>query len=564
MAERTANALSDHVIVCGLGHVGYRVVSLLSRLGQPFSVIARPTNEEWMRAVGAVAPLFEGDARDDQLLRAAGVARARALVAVTDDDHANVLIALDARRLNPELAIVVRLFDQQLAPLIEASIGATRALSASGLAAPAFVAAALGAGARAAFDFGGLSGLIEEIVVGETAAGTPATVQTALAEAGGRDTIAAVARRRGDEVVLAPGASLDLIGGDRLIFARLASTRERVRSGRRRFLDAPLTLLSGLREWWRETPSSLRILLGVLGAVVLASVAFFHLALGLAPIDALYFVITTVTTTGYGDINLMTAPWYVKLFGIVVMLSGAATFAVLFSIATDLLLRTRFAEILARGRARQQGHIVVAGIGTIGYRVVRELRRRGENVVAIERNEATEFIDPARSLATVILGNARAEETQRRAGLPGAKAVVAVTDDDLTNLGIGLAAKSARADARVVLRVFDAVLAEKMQGRLGVEAVLSTSAVAAPAFVGATLCPEAVTGFVLGDHLVVLTRRTVGAPGFSPAAAGGERALLVRSAGQTGLRLLSADECPAPGDDVLGVRWYALGPATLL
>jgi len=564
MTARSADALSRHVVVCGLGHVGFRVASLLSRLGEPFAVIAGSTRDEWRSAVAGLAPLLSGDARDERLLRAAGIERARVVLAVTDDDRANVSIALDAKRLNPSIAVVVRLFDQQLAPLLEGSLGNARALSASALAAPGFVAAALGAGALGAFEFFGRSGLIEEIAVGGSESRTSRTIGSLLSEASRGDVVAVIARHRDREVVLAPDSATPVAAGDRVTVARVAGREEPSSHGpRSRVVEAALALFGGLREWWRETPFVLRALLAVLTAIVLASVVFFHVALGLAPVDALYFVVTTVTTTGYGDFNLMAASWYVKVYGMLVMLSGAALFAVLVSIATDLVVSTRLADVLARGRSRRQGHIVVVGIGTVGYRVVRELKRRGETVVAIEHKETSEFVEAARSLATVVVGNARAEETQRRAGLTGAKAVVAVTDDDLTNLGIGLAAKQAHSGCRVVLRVFDGALAEKMRGRLDVAAVLSASGIVAPTFVGAVLCPETLSGFVLGDHLVVLFHRKAGTAPALPCGAAEEHLLLVRRNGEAGLRALAAGEQLGADDDVLGVRWFPLASSSI-
>jgi Trk K+ transport system NAD-binding subunit len=564
MSACSADELSQHVVVCGLGHVGFRVASLLSRLGQPFAVIAGATHDDWTSAVAELAPLVSGDARDERLLRAAGIARARAVLAVTDDDSTNVSIALDAKRLNPSIAIVVRLFDQQLAPLLEASLGNARALSASALAAPSFVAAALGAGVLGAFEFDGRAGLIEEVTVEEDEAQTSGTIGALLAKAARGGVISAIAQHRDRQVTLAPLASTPLAPGDRLILARLAARqRSSSRAGRAPAVEAMLAFFGGLREWWRETPVVLRALLGVLTAVVLTSVVFFHLELGLAPIDALYFVVTTVTTTGYGDYNLIAAPWFVKVYGMLVMLSGAALFAVVFSIATDLILRTRLADLLARGRSRRRGHIVVVGVGTVGYRVVRELRRRGEAVVAIEREEATQFVDAARSLVTVVSGDARTDETQRRAGLADAKAVVAVTDDDLANLGVALAAKRARSDCRVVLRTFDGVLAEKMQGHLSTAAVLSASAAAAPTFVGAALCPETLSGLVLDDHLVVLFQRKADAATGSPCDSAEDHLLLVRRAGEESPRSLAPGERPEAGADVLGVRWFPLRDARI-
>jgi hypothetical protein len=137
--------MSAPILVCGLGAVGYRVVRLLGRLGEPVTVVTLEAREEQVRAVEAKgARVLRGDARDETLLRVAGLDQARALIAATDRDPVNIEIALDARRLRPDLPLVVRLFDQHLARRLEAAFDLRRALGVSALAAPGFAAAALG------------------------------------------------------------------------------------------------------------------------------------------------------------------------------------------------------------------------------------------------------------------------------------------------------------------------------------------------------------------------------------------------------------------------------------
>jgi len=126
--------------------------------------------------------------------------------------------------------------------------------------------------------------------------------------------------------------------------------------------------------------------------------------------------------------------------------------------------------------------------------------------VAIEREANCRYLDPARAWGTAIVGNARLPETLRKAGVAGAKAVLATIDDDVANLGIGLAARNARSDSRVVLRLFDANLAEKLPTSLGVQAVLSVSKVAAPVMIASALNPNHVPGVQLGDHFLIFSK----------------------------------------------------------
>src|SRR5262249_53831188 len=133
------------VVVCGLGQVGYRTCDLLLRLGETVVVVAQDAREERRRGVlDRGARLIVADARDEARLAEAGVREAKALLALTNHDLVNVEIALDAKRLRPDLPVVVRLFDQQLARHLERSFDLRRALGVSAVAAPTFAAAALG------------------------------------------------------------------------------------------------------------------------------------------------------------------------------------------------------------------------------------------------------------------------------------------------------------------------------------------------------------------------------------------------------------------------------------
>src|SRR5207244_5519561 len=89
-------------------------------------------------------PVRIGDPQDERLLAEVGIHEAQAVLAVTDQDLVNIEIALDAKRLHPDIPVVIRLFEQNLARQLEATFDIRRALAMSALAAPVFAAAALG------------------------------------------------------------------------------------------------------------------------------------------------------------------------------------------------------------------------------------------------------------------------------------------------------------------------------------------------------------------------------------------------------------------------------------
>lgn len=105
--ERTLAELKGHVIVCGYGRMGKLVTDEFSARGLPFVIIDRtPEILEGFHLPGGI-PLV-GDATQDEVLRHAGVDRARALVTVTPSDSDNLFITMSARLLNSDLFVVAR------------------------------------------------------------------------------------------------------------------------------------------------------------------------------------------------------------------------------------------------------------------------------------------------------------------------------------------------------------------------------------------------------------------------------------------------------------------------
>jgi Trk K+ transport system NAD-binding subunit len=133
-----------HVIVCGVGSVGLRIVEELQAMNvEVFAVEKNPHGVHVERARQLGARVLFGDARAENLLRELNVPTARAVIIATDDDLANLEIAMDIREIRKDVPIVMRLFDQRLAQKVKATLGIEVSVSTSGLAAPLFASAAL-------------------------------------------------------------------------------------------------------------------------------------------------------------------------------------------------------------------------------------------------------------------------------------------------------------------------------------------------------------------------------------------------------------------------------------
>jgi voltage-gated potassium channel len=109
--RRTIENLRDHTIICGYGRVGRRIADEFRRDGASYVVLDfHPDAVEIARERGEL--LVEGNAVEEEDLEAAGLPRARALVAASDSDTDNLYITLSARAARPELVIVARASDE--------------------------------------------------------------------------------------------------------------------------------------------------------------------------------------------------------------------------------------------------------------------------------------------------------------------------------------------------------------------------------------------------------------------------------------------------------------------
>lgn len=119
--------LRDHVIVCGYGRVGQEVVREVERCGTPLVVI-EPDHAHTADLLARDIPVLHGDASQDDVLREAGIERARGVVVCTSSDAINVFVTLSARSLNEHVQIVARAIHQDDEPKLLRA-GANRAIT---------------------------------------------------------------------------------------------------------------------------------------------------------------------------------------------------------------------------------------------------------------------------------------------------------------------------------------------------------------------------------------------------------------------------------------------------
>ncbi|GAB4475018.1 MAG: hypothetical protein Kow00124_15560 [Anaerolineae bacterium] len=274
-----------------------------------------------------------------------------------------------------------------------------------------------------------------------------------------------------------------------------------------------------LRAQWRDTQVLFREFRGLLTAfalVVLACATSFMLLWNsftsyerLAFPEALYFVITMLfleTTIEFPG------EWFLELYfflmpvvGLIFLGLGVADFAVLL-----FNRKAREKEWEAAVASTFNRHIIVCGVGHLGIRVVRELVILHEDVVVIEHKPDNHRLQEVRSYdIPVIIGDAREESILEKAGLERASSVIICTNDDLINLQIVSRIREMNESIRVVMRMFEDEFGHSVAEHFNVNAVMSASALAAPAFAGAAVKTEIMHTFAVAGRVMGMGRLEV-------------------------------------------------------
>ncbi|MEU1364722.1 NAD-binding protein [Streptomyces sp. NPDC005803] len=401
----------------------------------------------------------------DESLEEAGIDTAAAVALVYDDDERNIRAALTARRLNPRVRLVIRLYNRKLGQHLEALLDQAAAVASPGLdpaaldasttvlsdadtAAPSLAATALAGSTRVIRAEGLFLRAAERTPPRDGQVADPGLCTLALlsstthdpAGAEGSDSSGAEGPQLlPDEAQVAAATGRGTVVLEAVTQSGPAAPKPRM-SGR----SAPLSQIFSRRLRW----SALGVGLAVLGLAVASS-----LTTGDHPLHAGYLTLLDLFAMGDPAIGDPTARQIIQL------LSGVAGLMLLPLLVAGVLeafgsLRT--ASSLRRPPRGLSGHVVLLGLGKIGTRVLVHLRELGIPVVCVEDDPDARGIPVARRLhVPVVLGDVTQEGVLEAAKIERSRGLLALTSVDTTNLEAALYARSLKPDLRVTLRLFD-------------------------------------------------------------------------------------------------------------
>jgi len=221
-------------------------------------------------------------------------------------------------------------------------------------------------------------------------------------------------------------------------------------------------------------------------------------------VDAFYGAAKTLVTVGPNEAVADGPSWF-KLFISVSMLLGLGFAASFTAGLVDRVTARRLTGLIGKRAVPRRDHVVVAGLGQVGLQLCLLLRSCGVGVVAIEENSEFENVGRARELGfPVVIGRAADPYLQRRLSLDHARAFAAVTEDDLTNISVAVAARAVNEDLRVVLRAGDGEIANETRSLFKVGLVRDVHRIAGALLAAMALDASATTVVCEGDDAKLL------------------------------------------------------------
>ncbi|GLW33857.1 potassium transporter TrkA [Actinoplanes regularis] len=469
-----------HLVVCGSDALVWTLADELanSRHRIRLTVITpreiRPDVPDLRVLTERGVELRHADRLDEPAFRDAGLAGASALALVMPDDMVNLQAAFCAHEIEEKLRVVVRMFNTGLAGSVSRIFPDHVVLSDAEMAAPAFVAAALGEVAPTHFRRGDRT-----LYVAHRADVPARNVMLSLAtEAEGEVTVLpaepAPEAARPDDLVLAQA-----IGGS----AEGDVTRRLLaRAGRRR---RPLAAFGRALRAALNRKLGVAVLITMITTVLAGAVLNAWDETDHSLWESIY--VTLMTAVGASDVEEKRNS-IAQAAQLVLTIAGLALLPLITAAVVDGMVNARLALSQGRLAGELRDHIVLVGLGNVGTQVLRQLHDLGVRVVAIDRHSDARGVKSAqRRGIPVIVGDASREETLRAASIATCRALIVVSTNDPVNLQAALHARAIREDLRVVLRLFDDDFAQRFGTAFDINASRSVSRLCAPAFAAALL-----------------------------------------------------------------------------
>ncbi|MCM1969540.1 NAD-binding protein [Streptomyces sp. G1] len=487
------------MIVCGDDALAVRLAGELHDIyRQPVTLLV-PDADTIGPQPPATTRVVEADTADAAALREAGVAHAAAVALVYEDDEFNIRAALAARRINPRVRLVIRLYNRKLgrylAELLDqaavvagghAGESAITVLSDADTAAPALAATVVAGTSKVLQADGLLFRAIERTPLQRREATEPVLCTLALLSSTTEDPDGTegtdASGPAGPRLLPAPMEIAQSAQRGAVVLEAVSHTAPSPAPGRLSTARLPVMELFSRRVRWS---------LAGFTAAVIAIAIISKITTGDPVAHSAYITLLDLFSINDPAVDDTIERQLLQLFtGLV----GLLLLPVLVAAVLEASGSFRSASTLRRPPRGTADHIVLLGLGKIGTRVLARLRELDIPVVCVEEDPEARGIPLARSLRVpVILGDATQDGILEAARIHRAHALLALTSSDTTNLEAILCARTTNPDLRVALRLYDDEFATAVHRTLraahpqAVTRSRSVTSLAAPAFAAAMM-----------------------------------------------------------------------------
>jgi Trk K+ transport system NAD-binding subunit len=437
-------------------------------------------------------------------LQEAGVTSATTILTLSNDDEANLAVALRARMLNPRIRVVLRQFGTKIGRKIEQNLPDCSVIAPAAHAASTYAGAALDPGCFYAIRFpepdtGTLVGFTtctarELRLGGLTLAAAEALINARIVAVGERDM---------------PPPGMSICDDDAVVvFGAIVPRRPVTESRSEARPDDPRRAVSNAVSSLAHIDPVLRAtLLGGLTFYALL-VLFFHFFVRSTWDSAAFDVAELATNAGFGDASVTRDGLAITLIVIAAMVGGTTLTSIFIGYISSAITRAQWTALAGLRRIRGRGHVVVCGAGRIGSAVIDLLLRARRHVVVVDPAPDPYLMRLARTNAIDLLtGDATHEEVLELCDIPHASALVVLTNNDPGNLEIALGARALRPDVPLVVRMENRTFAQATAQLFGI-ATFSPAVLSAPAFAGLVHFPGSLGRVAFGgvEHTIVRGR----------------------------------------------------------
>jgi len=345
---------------------------------------------------GAGAQVRHLRSPNDREIRRALDAEIDSVVIVSEDDHVCLRLALVVEGIRPGVPLIVTVYDRDVAAQLERAVRNVRVMSMADIVAPSLAGPCLD------------------------------------------DRLLSVVRMPGGFAGVRPGDD-----GPRLVPV-LPQTPS---PGRR--------LVAGLGSLLRPFELSARILMaGLLGflLILVVDTVATVIVLDESLVEGFYAATKAIVTVGPNP-AVDDGPAWFKLFSAVAILAALGFTAIFTAGVVNRLMSRRLVGLSGRRSLPRSDHVVVVGLGQVGLRLCLLLRELGVPVLAVESNPEADYVARAKQYGLpVVIGEGGSRFLLRRLSLARARALAAVTSDEISNISIVVGALGVREDLRTLLR----------------------------------------------------------------------------------------------------------------